>query len=168
MAFKMNFNQEELKGVQPVPAGLYKVRLEGFKPKASKNGDSTNLNAEVTIVGGGEFDGKKLFAGLNSKIPNWIQDFVHSFGLEMEDQLSDNPSIPGVWDADPSTFKADDPSTYKYAGPLLGRVAEWEVGMGEYQGKAKNEIRQFICAVPDCASRFPLISHTKDMQRRSA
>ncbi len=159
----MKFNQESLKGPEPVPAGVYTVRFESFKPQLSKNKDSINLNAKAVIVGHGDLDGRVIFAGLNSKIPNWTQDFVHSFGLEMEDQLGTDPSIPGVFDGDPVKFKEDDPSTWTYKGPLLGRTAKWEVGTREYEGRLSNEPRQFICAVPGCATKFPEIKHSKDM-----
>lgn len=168
MTFKMKFDADDLKGPEPVPPGLYDLRFEGFKPKPSKNTESpsVNLNAQFSIVNNAEFENRKVFMGLNSKIPNWIQDFVHALGLEMEDQLSDEPSIPGVWDSDPATFNPKDYSTYKYAGPLTGQVGKFELGVREYQGKLSNEIRQCICAVPDCATRFPLVKHAKDMSSK--
>lgn len=167
MPFKMGFDSAALKGPEPLPSGIYEVRLEGFAPKLSKakegKSPSVNLNGIVVVVGNPEYDGRKVFAGLNEQIPGWIQDFVHSFGLEMEDQLGDAPAVPGIFDADPTTFKADDPSTWKYAGPLLGRTAKWELGVRTYQGKEQQDIRQFICSVPNCASLFPSIKHAKDM-----
>jgi len=167
MAFKMKFSKDQLKGPEPVPPGIYTVRFDGFKPKLSKDGNSINLNAQVSIINNPNFDNKKLFAGLNSKIPSFMQDFVHSFGLEMEEQLSDNPSIPGNFDGDPAAFRENDPSTWKYVGPLLGRTAQWEVSLKEYQGNVQNDIVSFICAVDGCASRFPEIKHSKDMRQKS-
>lgn len=177
MAFQFKMNQEELSGPKPVPPGVYTVRFVQFKPKMSKKkedgsgGDSLNFNAEVEIVGG-EYDGRKLFAGLNTKIPTWIQDFVHSFGVEMsptgEVDPKGNPeyTIPGIFDAEPATFNEHDPSTWKYAGPLVGKTAQWEVGIKTYQGKEQNEPRQFICAVDKCNEKFPWILHAKDMKSK--
>jgi hypothetical protein len=163
MAFQFKVDADELKGPQPVPAGVYTVRLKGFKPKLSKKGDTTNLNPQVEICDNPLFEGKPLFTSLNSAIPSFINDFCHSFGLPMDNQLGEgglDPQLPGDWDGDES-----DPSSWKYTGPLLGRTAQWEVVEGTYQGKPKNEIRCFICAVPNCASEYPDIRHSTNMVR---
>lgn len=167
----MGYSKDKLTGIKPVPPGLYYVRFEGFKPKLSKDkGDGTarslNLNAEGTIVSHPEFDGRKVFATLNEGIPSFIQDFCHSFGVEMENQASDNPSFPGIFDAEPSTFDENNPETWKYAGPLVGKVAQWELGVKTYQGREQQSQRKFICAVPDCANRFPEIRHATDMDKK--
>lgn len=163
MAFQMKFAQDELKGFEPVPAGVYQVRFVEFKPKASKAGTSNNLNAWVVILNHPEWQvERKLVANLNDSIPAFIQDFVHSFGLEMHDQNGDNPSIPGNWDGDEAK-----PETWKYQGPLVNKTAEWEIGMGEYNGKPTNVIRKFICKVPNCAQKFPKIQHAADMAKKS-
>ena len=163
MGFK--FNKEELSGPKPVPPGLYTVKFEQFRPKKSKDGASINFNAEVSIVGG-EYDGKRIFAGLNTKIPSWIQDFFHSFGVPMEDQNGEEPSIPGIFDVDKATFNAEDPTTWKYAGPIVGKTAQWEIDVKTYQGRDSNEPRQFICAIKDCASLYPQIRHARDMKSK--
>jgi len=172
MAFKMGYDKEKLSGMKPVPPGIYQVRFEQFKPKLSKDkGDgkprSLNLNAECTIINHPEFENRKVFATLNEGIPSFIQDFVHSFGVEMEDQASDNPKFPGIMDADPSIFDENNPETWKYAGPLVGKVAQWELGVKTYQGREQQSIRKFICAVPDCANKFPDIRHATDMDKSS-
>lgn len=161
--FKMGFNKEKLKGPEPVPNGIYILRMLAFNPKLSEKKDSTNLNAVLEVTGNGDLDGKKVFLGLNTKIPNWIQDFVHALGMEMEDQLSEEPSIPGVFDGDPVKFKADDPSTWVYKGPLIGRTGKFELGQREYQGRMQQDAKQFICAVPGCATKFPDVRHTANM-----
>lgn len=166
MAFKMGFNKEEIEGLKPVPAGIYNVLLVGFKPKTSKAGDSINLNAQVKIVGNAEFENRMVFASLNTKIPGFIQDFVHSFGIEMEDQNGENPSIPGVFDGEPTKFNEQDPSTWKYQGPLLGQTAQWELGLRDYEGQPTQDIIKFICKVPQCAERFPKVRHSKDMRKK--
>jgi hypothetical protein len=168
MAFKMTFNKEEMKGMTPVPAGLYEVRFAGFNPKISEKKDSVNFNISGEIIGHPEFEGRKVFANLNTKIPGFIQDAVHSFGLEMHQTGPEEYAIPGQFDADKGKFKEDDPSTWTYAGPLTGKTAKWEVGEDEYQGKKKNVVRAFLCKVPTCAEKFPDISHSSDMARKKS
>lgn len=165
MPHQMDFGKEELKGLQPIPAGIYDVRLVGFEPKQAKNGDSVNLNPVFTVVNHPEFEGRTLkyvFVG-NSKIPAFLQDMVHCFGLEMEDQTSDRPKLPGIWDTDKAKFKADDFSTYVYSGPLINKVGKIELIESEYQGKKNNKVRKFFCQIPQCAERFPEVSHSDNV-----
>lgn len=172
MAFKMKFGQDKLEGLQPVPQAIYKVLFVEFKPSHSKKANeitgkkSINLNAKVKILDHPEFETERyVIASLNEGVPSFIQDFVHSFGLEMEDQLGAEPSIPGTFDADKAKFKADDPTTWVYSGPLTAKTAMWELGIKEYQGKPTQSIKKFICAVPNCATRFPKIQHAKEMDK---
>lgn len=167
MAFKMGFSKDELKGQEPVPSGVYTVQFVGFRPKLAKSKDSINLNAEVKIIGHPDYENRRIFAGLNTKIAAWIQDFVLSFGIEMEDMAGDNPRIPGEFDGDRAKFKEDDPTTWKYEGPLTGRTAQWEVGVKEYEGKLSNVPRMFIPAIPDLATKWPHVKTCKDMTKSS-
>lgn len=166
MPFQMKFKSDDLKGVEPVPAGIYRVRFLEFKPKKSKAGTSVNLNAWVVIIDHPEWEKeRKIVANLNTtpSISTFIQDFVHSFGLEMTDQLGSDPGIPGVFDGPDQ----NDPETWKYVGPLVNRTAEWELG-APAEGQRFNTIRKFICAVPQCASKFPNIQHSNDMAKKSS
>lgn len=172
MAFKMKASAEKLEGQQPLPAGIYKVLFVDFKPGYSKSVNkvtgkaSVNLNAVVKVLDHPEFEKERfLFASLNEGVQSFWQDFVHSFGMEMEDQLGPEPSIPGTFDADKTIFKVDDPTTWRYSGPLTSKTAQWEIGIGEYQGKPSQTIDRFICAVKDCSTRFPKISHSKKMNK---
>lgn len=164
---QMDFDKKQLEGFQPVPAGIYELRLVGFEPKVSTKGDSVNLNPVFAITNNAdpELNGqvKKFLFGANSKIPAFIQDMVHALGMEMEDYSSPKPKIPGTWDGDKSKFKADDFSTYVYSGPLLNRVCKVELIEHDYQGKKSNKIRKFFCNVPQCAERFPEISHSDNV-----
>jgi hypothetical protein len=166
MAFKMKFSQEEMKGLEPVPAGIYDVAFVGFKPKKAKSGESINLNGMVKIIGRPEYSNRQVFVNLNTQIPGFIQDFVHSFGLEMEDQTGDDPSIPGNFDGDLGKFKEDDPTTWVYKGPLLGQTGKFELGLREYEGAQQQDIIKMICKVPNCAERFPKVRHSKDMRKK--
>lgn len=157
MAF-MNFSKDQLSGAQPVPAGPYTLQLKQFRPKFSKDKESISLNAELEIVGNAEYDGRKVFAGLNSKAPWMLNDFIHATGLAMEEVQDANTgtekanyTIPGVFenaDTDP-----DHPENWKYLGALTNKTMQVELAETEYQGKKRNEVRQYVCAVPNCIDR---------------
>lgn len=172
MAFTMKFDNSKLKGIEPVPANVYRVRFDGFKPKFAKLKEgqtvpsSINLNGEVTIIDNPEFENRKLFVSLNDSIPSFIQDFCHSFGVPFTIDADGDPSFPGIFDADPSTYNPNDPTTWKYAGPLVGQTASWEVGVGEYQGRPNQSIRRFVCSIPGCAETYPEVRHSNDMARK--
>jgi hypothetical protein len=170
MTFKMSYSKEELKGLEPVPAGLYNVMFAGFKPKISEKKDSLNFNGQVKIIGQPDLANRFIFASLNTKIAAFIQDFVHSFGLPLENSGNGEFTIPGRWNGDPTKYIAEDPSTWVYVGPLTSQTAEWEVGIKPHYKdptKTSQEIVRFICKVPDCANRFPEVQHSKDMRKKA-
>lgn len=164
MGFQMNFNKEELSGAPPVPAGWYTVQLKGFKPKVSTKGDSVSLNAELAIIGNPDYEGRRVFVGMNTKMAFMWQDFVHSFGLPMEEVQNENSgtekadyTLPGVFEG--ADQYPDDPSKWKYQGPLTNATAEVELAeipaqtVEGKQYRAKNEVRQFKCAVTGCTDK---------------
>ena len=158
MPFQMGFSKGDLGGSSPVPDGKYILQFIGFRPRASKAGDSVSLNAEFEIVQHSEYTGRRIFAGLNNKA-GWIyQDFVHACGLEMEEVQDGNQgteaatyTVPGVFDG--SDQFPEDPTKWKYLGPLANKIFEVEVGTTEYQGKKRNELTQYFCTVPNCTER---------------
>ena len=152
MPFQMSYSKEELSGTPPIPEGWYKLLVTGFKPKvAGKEKDSVSLNAQCEIVQHSEYTGRKVWPGLNSKAGWILQDFVHACGLEMETLPDGNDTIPGVFQG--SDQFPDDPSKWTYIGPLLHVVLEAELAITEFQGKKRNEVRQYKCAVPGCKER---------------
>jgi hypothetical protein len=164
MPFAMSASKEELSGAPPLPAGWYKLQVKAFKPKASAVKppatvpDSFNMNAEFEVIGNAQFDGRKCFAGLNSKAWFIIMNFVHACGLQMEELQDGNQgteaanfAIPGVWED--SDKYPDDPSKWRYLGPLTNATFEAELAETEYQGKKRNEVRQFKCVIPGCTER---------------
>ena len=169
MPFSMKFNKEQLQGRPPAPPGWYTIQFKHFKPAvAGDQKDSVSLNPEFSIVGNGSEEGKKVFASLNSKAGWILFDFVHAFGLPMEEIQDGNQgteaasyTIPGVFE-NADKFP-DDPKQWKYLGPLANKVIEVELAITEYQGRQRNEIRQFRCAVPDCHEKHStnLISSSK-------
>jgi hypothetical protein len=166
MAFKMSFNKEELTGRPPVPAGWYTLQLKGFRPAAAKvkpgetESQSLSLNAELAIVNHPEYEGRRVFAGLNTKMVRMWPDFVHSTGLLMEEvQNADagtekaDYTIPGVFEG--ADTYPEDPSKWKYLGPLLNKTMEVELAEIPASGSypAKNEVRQYKCAVAGCTEK---------------
>ena len=169
MAFKFGIDNEKLQAPKPLPQAIYKLRLTGFNPRHSKDRESVNFSPTFVLVAPGEkYDGKELkFAFIaNSKTPGLIQDMVHACGEIMEGDANDKDAvlqIPGIWDADPAKFKADDASTWVYQGPLLNKELQAELYIDSYNGKENNKILRFICAVPQCETKFPKIKHSDNM-----
>jgi hypothetical protein len=159
MPFRMKVSNDKLEGQDIVPAGQYDIKLLGFKPKKAGTG-SINLNAMYEIVNHPEFAGRKLYDSLNEGFSPSRLDLTHCLGLPMETD-GQNSWIPGQWDGDES-----DPTTWKYSGPLVGRVGKVEVMVDNYNGKDNNKIRRYFCAIPDCASKFPKIKHITDLVRK--
>lgn len=163
MAFKMGIDMSQPDMPKP---GLVSVRLYGFKPKKSKAGDSVNFNAQMKIINHPENDGYPLYETLSAKAGFTMWDFAHGFGLELEDMGNGQYSIPGVWDGDLVKFKEDDPTTWVYEGPLVGRDAQVEIAPDTYEGKTSMKIKRYICTVPDCDTRFPDNKHSTDLLKR--
>lgn len=168
MAFKMGFDKDSLTGKQVLP-GLYTVRLMGFKPKKNNNGDSVNFNAQMKIINHPEYDGTPLYETLSAKAGFTQWDFAHAFGMELEDLGNGQYVLPGTWDKDLAKFKEDDPSTWVYDGPLLGRDAQVEVANDPNfrdSTKLDNKIKRYICAVDQCDVKFPDNKHSQDLLKR--
>lgn len=166
MPFQMGFSKEELSGAPPVPAGWYTLQFKQFKPRAAANKESVSLNAELAIIQPAEYEGRRVFVGMNTKMAFMWQDFVHAFGLQMEEVQNENAgtekadyTIPGVFEG--ADTNPDDPSQWKYQGPLTNRTCEAELAeipasTDPNTGKsyrAKNEVRQFKCAIDGCTER---------------
>lgn len=158
MAFTMSYQKEALTGAAPVPDGWYTLQLKTFRPRASKDGQSVSLNAELAIVSPEEYVDRRVFASLNSKAAFILFDFVHALGFEMEEIQDENAgteraafTIPGIFDGEASN--PDDPTQWKYQGALLNSTMEAEIATTEYQGKKRNEIRQYKCAVAGCTEK---------------
>jgi hypothetical protein len=103
---------------------------------------------------------------MNTKMAWMWQDFVHAFGLPMEEIQNENAgtdkadyTIPGVFEN--ADTQPDDPSTWKYLGPLTNKTCEVELAeipastdpVSGKQYRAKNEVRQFKCAITDCPEK---------------
>jgi hypothetical protein len=165
---KLGASKESLEGFKPVPNGIYEIQLLGFEPKSSKNGDSINLNPVMKIVNNPQFNGQRVFWNCNTKASFLWHDFAHCFGLPVEmHKTGENgaeeahlPGGPNAWTA------ADDskPETYKYNGPLLNKFGKVELVEVRQPGqKAKNDIKQFVCRIDGCATKFPDVAHNVNL-----
>lgn len=171
MAFKMGMTKEDLTGPPPAPNGIYELQTTAFRPKIAKSGNSLNYNAEFTITGNPAYENRKVFHPLNTAFAVAIRDYVHACGLALETII-----VPG--DADtpqheeqilPGTFEnqaqfPDEPEKWgKYLGPLTNKIFKCELATTSYNGKEKNEIRAFYCALPGCATLEPELKHSQNL-----
>ena len=163
MPFKVDTSKVE--GQEVFPPGIYEFKLAGFKPTRSKTGTSTNLNARFEMINHPDYAGRKVFDSLNEGGAFLWPDFVHSLGLPMETD-GDSSWIPGEWNGDLAKFKEDDPSTWVYKGPLVGRVAKLEIAVDNYQSRDNNKIKRYFCAIADCNTKFPKIRHSEDLLKK--
>lgn len=161
-------SNDSLKAPEPVEAGVYEFRFEGFKPKFSKDKGSINLNPQLIIINNPKYDGSagdgkkhQIFENLNTKAP-WVQqDFVHSLGIVMEKVDATTSQIPGAFDG-----PEDNPEQWKYTGPLTGRTGKCEVILETYNGKPQNKIKQYICNVTNCAQMNPDVKHSTNLIKK--
>jgi len=170
MAVRMGVSKDSLTAPEPVEEDIYELKLEGFKPKLSNNGDSVNFNPQLRIVSGAttgtKYAGKTpLFENLNSN-SGWIQnDFVHAFGFPMDELPDGSLAMPGQFDG-----PEDKPELWKYSGPLVGKTFKAQVIKQEYEKKDKskgvsNKIKMYICAIPDCNTKYPKMRHSDNLVR---
>lgn len=142
--------KDSLEGRKLLPAGRYAVRLDGFKPKLSKNKEnpSVNLYPQLKVVNNPSLNGSTLFNPLNQGAGFILRDFSHMFG-QMEQVIGDTVTIPGHFMPDPNA--PTDYSRFTYQGPLLGMVGELELGVNKSpKGKDQNYIKAYYCRVAGC------------------
>jgi hypothetical protein len=139
-------SKESLKGLPPIPGGIFEFRVDGFKPKFSKGKDSVNLNPIIKIINNNdpELNNKPIFENLNTNAGWVMNDFIHALGLEMVDN-GDNVDIPGEF-----TGPDSDPSKWVYNGPILGRTGTVELVQIEYEGKKQTKPMKYFCQVAGC------------------
>jgi hypothetical protein len=119
---KFSFSKQDMEGKPPLPAGIYEVRLDGFRPKKAKKGDSINLNPQMKVINHPTLNDSNAFYNLSTAFGPGIIDFCHCFGQKMENEGSDSPDFPGEFPGDP-----DDPTKWSYIGPLVGQVGRVEI-----------------------------------------
>ena len=155
---RMGVSKDSLEGVKVIPAGFYDFRLDGFRPKKAKKGDTTNFNPVAKVINNANgLNDTPLFISLNSSA-GWIQkDFVHALGLTM-DVEGDLAFMPGNWI--PDGTDAENVEKFKYEGPMVGRTGRLEYGIRkDDKGRDQNFVKQFMCAVQGCNEK-----HSTDLK----
>lgn len=154
---RMGVSTESLEGQKAFEPGFYDFRLDGFKPKKAKSGDSTNFNPDMRVINHATRNDDKIFFNLNSAA-GWIQkDFVHCLGLQMEID-GDMAFMPGDWQPDPQ--EPNNVSKYTYSGPMVGRTGRVEIAVRKDQkGKDQSYVKQLLCQVPGCQEK-----HSTDLK----
>lgn len=145
---------------QPQPAGWYKLKLVGFKPKETKAKDGVNYNAQFEVVNPDPKSASKkpmVFHTMSTKMGRQIVDILHGMGFHLEP----SGELPGQWIPDPAN--PNDVSKLQYKGPLIGRTLEAELAITNYNGNERNEIRQVRCQIQDCGQKHPTVKHNTNM-----
>lgn len=159
---KMGVNPESLKAPKPVPGGFYELRLKGITCKKSKSGKGYNYEAYFNTVNQpAETNDAFVMYRMNNGFSQGIsaQDMCHALGFPLET----DGSFPGDWTLKDAS-KPDEFDKAQYSGVLLGKVGKGELITENYEGRESNVVKQWVCKVPDCATRFPDIRHTTDLR----
>ena len=178
MAFQASITKTSLTGPAPVPNGIYELRFVKFRPKIAKSGNSLNYNLEAEVVNNPEYDGRKIFHPLNTAFGIAMWDFIHAFGLEMDTVMETIPNettgqpedvesfaLPGLFEG--AAAHPNNPEEWgEYKGPLTNATFKADVVETSYQGKPKNEIRAFICALEGCAEKYPDTRHSTNLIKK--
>lgn len=150
--------KEALKGSKSIVPGIYDVRLDTFEPTKSKKG-STNLCPQLIIVNNPDLHGRKAaLEWLNINMVRTLLDFCHCFGVENLEGSKEEPEFPGPWD----NLENPDPTTWKYRGPMLGRVGKIELAenTNSNDGNTYVNIKRYFCSFPNCK-----VKHSENLFR---
>lgn len=143
---RLTASKDEIKGLPPMPEGLYSVRCDGFKPKLSKKGDSINLNPILKVTNDANFNDRTIFENLNTK-GKWVwKDFCHCFGVPLVEDAAGDFEFPGEF-----VGPDDKPEQWQYAGPVLGQIGQiYVIQADDTQGGVKNAIKFYVCKIAGC------------------
>jgi hypothetical protein len=146
---KLTASKEEIKGAPPMKEGMVTVRLDGFKPKFSKDRGSVNLNPDMRVINHAEYNDRPVFENLNTK-GKWVwKDFCHAFGVPLLETPGGDVEFPGDFDG-----PEDNPEAWQYRGPLLGQQAQvYLVQADNTKGGIATKIKFYVCKVPGCAEK---------------
>jgi hypothetical protein len=146
---KITVNKESLEGLPSLPAGTYDVRLDGFKPRKSKKGDSVNLNAIFKVINNPTYNDREIWLNCNTSFPPAMYDMAHGMGVPFEAEDTADPQFPGEFQG-----PDDDPSKWNYIGPLIGRTGQIEVADKDNgKGGTNSGVKRFFCQVAGCTGR---------------
>lgn len=150
---KLTTPKDSVKPPEPIPAGIYEFRVDGFSPKASKDKNSVNFRPQMKIINHPALNGKPLYDNLNQKAGWIIEGFIHSLSLQMVTDDGDL-AMPGTWIWNPSDPENVEKLTYQ--GPILGRTGrlEYVERIGD-NGKKYMAVKQYFCNVSGCQTKHP-------------
>jgi hypothetical protein len=145
---RLTATKDEIKGLPPMAEGLVTLRLDGFKPKFSKDKGSVNLNPVLKVTNHSEYNDRVVFENLNTK-GKWVwKDFCHAFGVPLV-EVNGDYEFPG-------DFAGEDnnPESWQYTGPLLGQLGQvYLVQADDTKGGIKNAVKFYSCKVPGCSEK---------------
>lgn len=151
---KLRGNADEVQGQSLLPEGLYTVRLDGFKPKVSKNGQSVNLQPQMKIINHPDHNDRNVFENLNTNAKFMWADFCHAFGVPLDEFPDGGIGFPGDFPG-----PEDHPDQWQYVGPLLGQTGQVYVIQGDNgSGGKNNKIRFYVCKIAGCTH-----NHSKNL-----
>lgn len=145
---RLTASKEEIKGLPPMVEGMVTLRLDGFKPKFSKDKGSVNLNPTLKVTNHPEYNDRTVFENLNTK-GKWVwKDFCHAFGVPLIEQNGDY-EFPGDF-----AGADDNPESWQYSGALLGQLGQaYLVQADDTKGGIKNAVKFYVCKVPGCTEK---------------
>jgi hypothetical protein len=149
MSPRLTASKDEIKGLPPMPEGLYAVRLDGFKPKFSKDKGSVNLNPSIKIINHAQFNDRVVFENLNTK-GKWVwPDFCHGFGVPLVADGAGEFEFPGNFEG-----AEDNPESWQYVGPLVGQQAQlYLIQADDTKGNIVNRVKYYVCKVSGCQDK---------------
>lgn len=161
---KLGFNKDQLKGLQPIPAGTYDMIVRSIKLVQVKDKPG-QMNFKVELEPQGITDRKnpRVFDTINEQMANFIQDFVHGAGLPMT-TTQNGADVPGEFKppTEQKDKEAKPPVLAVYSGPLLGRTVRTEVIESSWNGQPNNKVKQYFCKVEGCATKYPDVKHNSN------
>lgn len=150
---RLKMSKEAIEGQPLIPEGLYTFRLDGFKPKLSRDKNSTNLNPTMKVINHSEHNDRNIFENLNTK-GDWVwKDFCHALGVPITDDGNGSYEFPGTFECSVHHDSCDgsDPDNWQYVGPLTGQTGQvYVVQADNSKGGAKNAIKYYVCKIPGC------------------
>ena len=146
---RLKTSPDKIEGMPPMPEQLVTVRLDGFKPKYSKDRQSVNLNPTMVIINNADYNDRRVFENLNSK-GEWVwPEFCHALGVDLERDGDGNYVFPGDFDG-----PEDEPTKWEYKGPLLGQTGQlYLVQADNGKGGITNKVKNYLCRVPGCTHK---------------
>jgi hypothetical protein len=146
---RLTASKDEIKGLPAMNEGLVTLRLDGFKPKFSKDKGSVNLNPILKITNHPEYNDRVVFENLNTK-GKWVwKDFCHAFGVPMVELPGGDFEFPGDF-----AGADDNPESWQYSGPLVGQLGQvYLVQADDTKGGIKNAVKFYCCKVVGCSEK---------------